>query len=114
MTSVDDAVQNPADVSKPSGNKPNMDSTTFLAAAMGAVIDNFNSHRKPDRSPELTIDGITMVWFSRVMTGHKVIFMSPLARGLLWEITYNRTRNEMYLDVYSKLNNTKISMEAIA
>lgn len=55
-----------------------------------------------------------MVWFSKVMTGHTVIFMSPLARGLLWQITYNRSKHEMYLDVYSKLNNTKISMDQIA
>lgn len=115
MTSVDAVQETPATVSKSLGNsKPNMNSSTFLDAAEAAVIENFNSHRKPDRSPELTIDGIQMVWFSKVMTGHTVIFMSPLARGLLWQITYNRSKHEMYLDVYSKLNNTKISMDQIA
>jgi hypothetical protein len=115
MTSVD-AVQTVADVSKPQGpaSKPNMDSATFLSAAELAVIENFNSHRKPDRSPELTIDGIQMVSFARVLNGHTVIFMSPLARGLLWQITYNRSKHEMYLDVYNKLNNTKINMQEIA
>ena len=111
MTSV--AIAQEAPAVKAPGNKPNMDSSLFLALAEQIVVSNFNSHRKPDRSPELTADGVNMIWFAKGLTSFKAIFTSPLARGLLWEITYSRTKNELYLDVYGKLNNTKISMEEL-
>jgi len=85
-----------------------IDSTAFIAMAEQVVVDNFNSHRKPDRSPELTTEGIDMVWYARGLIIYKAQFTSRLAKGLIWEVTYHRTKNEMYLDVYGKLNNVKI------
>lgn len=110
MTSVDNNV-----LAHPSGksqaSRPSLDSAQFVTLAEKAVVDNFNSHRKPDRSPELTTEGVNMVWFVKALISWKGIFMSPLARGLLWEVTYNRVKNEVYLDVYGKLNNIKINMD---
>jgi len=87
-----------------------LDSDAFLSKAQKVVLDNFNAHRKPDKVPELVLDDINVVWFAKVLGGWKCIISSTVAKGLLWEVTYASSRDEMYLDVYTKLNNIKISL----
>lgn len=89
---------------------PKLNSDTFLSKAQQIVLDNFNAHRKPDKVPELKLDEINVVWFSRVLGGYKCIVASTVAKGLMWEVTYASSRDEIYLDVYTKLNNIKISL----
>src|SRR5690348_17183748 len=85
-------------------------SDAFLNKAQQVVLDNFNAHRKPDKVPELKMEEINVVWFAKVLGGWKCIISSTVAKGLLWEVTYASSRGEMYLDVYTKLNNLKISL----
>lgn len=85
-------------------------SDSFLARAQKVVLDNFNAHRKPDKVPELVLDDVNVVWFAKVLGGWKCIISSTVAKGLLWEVTYASSRDELYLDVYTKLNNIKISL----
>jgi Family of unknown function (DUF6275) len=87
-----------------------MDLDRFLITAKEVVIENFNDHRNPDRSPALTVDSVHIVWYVKVLGNWKAVIASPLARGLLWEVSFNGQKNEIYIDVYSKLNNTKISL----
>lgn len=113
MTSSSDAVPVVAAGSgRGRSSNTSFNSDQFITRAQQIVVENFNAHRKPDRSPELTTDGVNIVWFTKALISDKAILMSPLAKGLLWEVTYNRVKNEVYLDVYGKLNNVKISMGA--
>lgn len=89
---------------------PKLNSDTFLSKAQELVLGNFNAHRKPDKVPELKLDEVNVVWFAKVLGGWKCIIASTVAKGLLWEVTYASARDEMYLDVYTKLNNIKISL----
>lgn len=94
--------------------KAPMDVDRFQKTAKQVVVQNFNEHRNPERSPALTTDSVHIVWFAKVLGNWKAIVASPLARGLLWEVSFNGEKNEIYLDVYSKLNNVKIPMGAKA
>lgn len=85
-----------------------VDSTAFVAMAEKAVVDNFNAHRKAERSPELTVSGVNVIWMTRGIIGWKAILNSPLAKGLMWEVTYNRPKNQLNLQIFSKLNEVKI------
>lgn len=89
-----------------------LNSDEFLAKAQQMVVDNFNAHRKPDKVPELTLDDISVVWFAKVLGGWRCNIDSTVARGLLWRVTYAGAKEEIYLDVYTKLNNIKISLGA--
>jgi hypothetical protein len=95
---------------RPSSSDPGV----FLKRAVELVVDNFNTHRKPDRSPALTNEGVYMAWFTYALMSTRAVFMSPIARGLLWEVTYNRKKNELYLDVYGKLNGVRVPMDSAA
>lgn len=88
-----------------------LDSDAFLAKAQQIVLDNFNAHRKPDKVPELLLSEINVVWFAKVLGGWKCNIDSSVAKGLLWRVTYASARDEIYLDVYTKLNNLKISLK---
>jgi hypothetical protein len=82
----------------------------FQMMAKKVVVKNFNEHRNPERSPELTMDGVHIVWFTKVLGNWKAIVASPLTRGLLWEVSYNGVKDEIYLDIYKKLNNVRIPL----
>jgi hypothetical protein len=87
-----------------------LDSDSFILRARQIVLGNFNAHRKPDKVPELALEDVSVVWFSKVLGGWKCVIASTVAKGLLWEVTYASVRDEIYLDVYTKLNNIKVSL----
>jgi hypothetical protein len=92
----------------PRSRKLNSDS--FLSRAQELVTENFNAHRKTSKIPELNRTDVHIVWFAKILGGWKCIIASTVAKGLLWEVTYASARDEIYLDVYSKVNNIKISL----
>lgn len=85
------------------------DPDKFLRTAKETVVSNYNAHRDTERSPELSVEGVVIVWFSKTLGNWKAILSSPIVRGLLWEVTFNGHKNELYVDVYKKLNNVKVS-----
>ena len=87
-----------------------LDSVSFMNLGKKIVVDNFNMHRNPDRSDALTTESVSVVWFVKALGVWKMIISSNLARGLLWEVTYNSAKEEIYLDVYSKRNSSKINV----
>ncbi|SRR6266478_8310271 len=88
-----------------------LDSVSFMNLGKKMVVDNFNTHRNPERSDPLTVEGVNVIWFVKALGVWKMIISSHLARGLLWEITYTpNAKNEIYLDVYNKLNKVKFSL----
>jgi len=86
------------------------DPDRFLMLAKRAVVMNYNKHRDPQRSQELTMGSVYIVWFSKTLGNWKAIVASPVARSLFWEITYNGHKSEVYVDIYKKLNNVKIPL----
>lgn len=95
---------------RPESSVPKLSSDAFQLKAKNLVLDGFNSHRNPEKDPELLMDEINVVWFAKVLGGWKCIVSSTVARGLLWEITYASFKDEIYLDVYRKVSNKMISL----
>ena len=78
-----------------------MTSYDFEKAAKNAVIDVLGE--------DIFIDQLEMVWFAHEL-GHKkcTIWGEPMGNKYA-EVTYNRDKDEMYVDIYQKISNTKIS-----
>jgi Family of unknown function (DUF6275) len=87
------------------------DPDRLLMTAKRVVVENYNKHRDNKRSCPLTMEGVYIVWFTKVLGNWKAIVASPIIRGLLWEVSFSGQRNEVYIDVYKKLNNVKISLK---
>ena len=78
-----------------------MTSYDFEKAAKNAVIDVLDE--------DIAIDQLEMVWFAHEL-GYKkcTIWGEPMGNKYA-EVTYNRDKDEMYVDIYQKISNTKIS-----
>lgn len=77
-----------------------MTSHEFEKAAKNAVIKVLNKN--------INIDQLDLVWFAHEL-GYKkcTIWGSPMGARYA-EVTYNRDKDEMYVDIYRKISNTKI------
>ena len=78
-----------------------MTSYEFEKAAKNAVIKALGE--------DITIDSLDLVWFAHEL-GYKkcTIWGQPMGNKYA-EVTYNRDKDGMYVDIYQKISNTKIS-----
>ena len=78
-----------------------MKSYDFEKAAKNAVIDVLGE--------DIFIDQLEMVWFAHELGYKKCTIWGEPMRGKYAEVTYNRDKDEMYVVIYQKISNTKIS-----
>lgn len=98
----------PSPMGMPEKPKPVQDPDRFLRQAKQVAVDNYNKSRDPERTPELTMEQVYIVTFTKVLGHWKALVASPNARGLMWEVTYNGYRKEAYVEIYKKLNSIKV------
>lgn len=79
-----------------------MTSYEFEVAAKNAVIKAIKEMHDED----FPIEQINMVWFAHLLGFKKAILIDAGANNRLYEVTYNRDKNEMYVDEYDKVKNT--------
>ena len=70
----------------------------FIKRSQDIVLEYLNM---TDRSA----DEVYVVWSCKTLQNKKVILSTDLVKGILFEITYNRDKNETYIDVYKKEKN---------
>jgi len=85
------------------------DSDGHIDKAKQLVVDNYNAHRDRGKTPAITADLVYIVWFVKALGNWKAIVVSPVVRGLLYEVTYNGRRGEAYITIFKKINDVKIS-----
>ena len=80
-----------------------MTSYEFEKVAKNAVIQTLNEN--------ISIDQLDFVWFAHEL-GYKkcTIWEKPMGYRYA-EVTYNRDKDEMYVDIYQKIINNKISSD---
>ena len=78
-----------------------MTSYEFEVAAKNAVIKVV----KAKYGEEYGIAGIQMVWFAHVLGNKKAILIDAGDNLRMYEVTYNRDRQEFYVDAYQKREN---------
>ena len=80
-----------------------MTSYEFEKAAKNAVIQTL--------SENISIDQLDLVWFAYKLDYKKCIIWGQPMGNRYAEVTYNRDKNEMYVDIYQKIINNKISSD---
>lgn len=80
-----------------------MTSQEFEKAAKNAVIKVLGE--------DIEISQLELVWFAHEL-GYKKCTIWGVPMGNRYaEVTYNRDKNEMYVDIYKKVSNTRIPAE---
>ena len=77
-----------------------MTSYDFEKAAKNAVIDVLGD--------DIVINQLDMVWFAHELGYKKCTIWGEPMGSKYAEVTYNRDKDEMYVDIYEKISNTKI------
>lgn len=95
------------------GSRQNLDPDRFLRAAKRLVVDNYNRHYNPDTDTELTVGDVYIVWFAKALGNWRAIVSSNVARGLLYDVSYNGHRAEATIDVFRRINVTKVAIERL-
>lgn len=53
----------------------------------------------------LTTNDVFVTWWSKTLDNWKAVVVTNVMDGMYYELTYNGAKNELYLDVYRKLEN---------
>lgn len=80
----------------------------YLTMAKRLVMENYNEHHNEEESPPLIIDDLYIIWFTKVLNNWRAQVASSVVRGLVWMVTYNGSKSEAYIEVFRKINNTKV------
>lgn len=81
-----------------------MTSNEFERIAKSAVVRVM----KEKHGIELTIDELEFVWFAHELGFKKCTLYAKRLGHYYPEVTYNRDKDEMYVDIYLKQSNTRI------
>ena len=84
-----------------------MTSYDFEKVAKNAVIKIM----KEQHGLELTIQELQFVWFAHELGYKKCTLYAERLGDYYPEVTYNRDKDELYVDIYLKQSNTKIPGE---
>lgn len=53
-------------------------------------------------------DEVYVVWFCFILGGWKALCSTTLPDGRYYEVTYDKIRDKVYVDVYAKLDNIEL------
>ena len=88
-----------------------MDTQKFIAFAVRAVVDYFNTNADVTDRKALTPEDVYVVWSCKTLGNNKALLSTTVPDGMYYEITYNGAKNEAYFDAYKKWENKCIKAE---
>ena len=88
-----------------------MQSDEFIKKALELVLNYAYEHLdRTDNIAESDI-GVYVVWYNFTLGNSKALISTTLSDGMYYEVTYNKTKNEIYLDAYKKFENKCIKID---
>jgi hypothetical protein len=60
---------------------------------------------KTDKHVTFSLEETYVVWFTYILGNWKALVSTTLPDGMYYEVTYNTSKNEIYLDAYKKFDN---------
>lgn len=72
------------------------------------VVDYFNSHVEITDNTVISNDDVYIVWFCKTLQNWKALASTNVSDGMYYEITHNGDKDETYVDVYKKWENSTV------
>ena len=79
---------------------------TMAERASEIVRKYANDHL--DKSDGPVLFDVYVVWQCCILGNYKLLLSTSLTDGMYYEVTFNKTKNEIYLDAYKKFENVCI------
>jgi Family of unknown function (DUF6275) len=103
---------NPRPRKQESGNRPvvtiNPEPDVAIEDLKKLIVDNYNAHRNPRRTPPLEPGLLHVIWFNKTGGNWKAVLVSDVLHGLRYELSHNGHESTTYIDVYKKVNNVQV------
>lgn len=80
-----------------------MGNTEFTEKAKELVREYTADHL--DKTDEMPGFEVFVVWNAYILGNAKALLSTTLPDGMYYEVTYNKAKNEIYLDAYKKFEN---------
>lgn len=88
-----------------------MSNVKFVKLAKKIVGDWYEKERSKETNTLIDENDICVVWLCKALQNNKALLTTELPDGLLFEVTYDGRRREVYLNVYSKIETMRIVEE---
>lgn len=73
-------------------------------------VDTYVREHLDKSDPTPSFD-VYVVWFCYILGGWKCLVSTTLPDGMYYEVTYDKSKNSIYLDAYKKFDNVEILID---
>ncbi|MBQ6219672.1 MAG: hypothetical protein IJH63_00900 [Methanobrevibacter sp.] len=87
-----------------------MEDREFMEKAVDMVLTAYNELVEITDNYTLTEDDVYIVWMCSILGNNKALLSTTVPDGMYYEVTFNNTNNELYLDGYKKLIHKKYEL----
>lgn len=87
-----------------------MNEKDFVKLCKKTIVDYFNGRSDKTDKFQITEDNVFIVWMCKTLQNSKAIVSTTVSDGMLYELTYNGDKRELYLDAYKKWENKCIKL----
>ena len=84
-----------------------MDNGKFIDVCKNEVVKYTNDHL----DKQISSDDVYVVWLTKTLQNNKALLSTTLLDGMYYELTYNGDKNELYIDVYKRLENKEVTLD---
>lgn len=83
------------------------DSYEFEVICKNLIIDYVNEHfdKSDNIIRRIDIKDVYVVWMCKTLKNSKALLSTTVPDGKYYEMTYNGEKDELYMDVYTKVEN---------
>lgn len=89
-----------------------MDNNTFIDSAIKLIYDYVHAHL--DKTDLRPLFDVFVVWNCYILGNQKALLSTTLHDDMYYEVTYDKNRDKIYLDVYTKVENVEVDPHSIS
>ena len=82
-----------------------MDEKKFVTLCKNVVAEYANKHLDKSDNKQITSSDVFIVWMCKTLKNNKALASTTLFDGMYYELTYNGSTGELYVDAYKKWEN---------
>lgn len=82
-----------------------MNEKDFTALCKKVIVDYVNRHIDKSNRQEIAEGDVYIVWLCKALGNSKALASTTLLDGMYYELTYNGSSGELYVDAYKKWEN---------
>lgn len=88
----------------------------FQSVCKRKLVEWYNTHKfigyNHTGNPDIDMSNVYVVWSCKTLQNYKALLSTSVSGdGIYVEFTYNGDKQELYMDVYMKMRNEKITDE---